>query len=766
MFSFTKKFLLVSISLLSTGIFVFFSQKVEFDNSNWLARDNPHEKKRIYLLHEYEKGESFIVAVNLEKDFFNEKMIAIFARITKEIEQIPYITEVKSPLTATTIINHNSILKVLSFHEAFKKKIIPDIEAYKKRFKKSDYYGTLLSKDYKKVVLQIKMQEKKESAHNENFAIRSNIVALTQKTLHTHLPGIKYHFAGEAHLQYASTKAIQEDLLIFLPITLLSACIFLYIIFRSFTRVLSVIYIAISTLAAMGCIFVLYDYPISAASSALPIILIVIVIADAIHIFRRWDANTKKIANLKDAAKRTFQETWRPCFHTSLTTAIGFGSFYFSELLPLKQFGQVAFITILLAYAMILSHIWLCLLLFYKHYINKSAKKGEIHTWLNGLLSSLYKLTSHHASLIVTISFILITIGIGSLFFLRTETNLLDTFFKKRSETYQSFDFIDEHLGGTGSVDIIVQSQKEDAFKQVEILKEIRHYESLFQKNESINFIQSYLNPIRMIHKEFSGPKADSSSLPQNNAQLSQEFLFLEFSRGDSRNDILAPYVDFDYKNSRIHLQTPNLNSLASRRVQTYLDNILQFTKGFDYFLTGPSIYFNAVGEYVVGTQLISITLTLIFIWILFTIQFGFKNGLIGIIANILPILMTVSMIVYMRIPFDIGTVLISSVSFGLCVDDTIHFLHSYRIQKSRNSCFHEVIQTTIQMVGQPIFFTSVLFGLAFLVFTFAQMVILLKLGIFTLISLSFAFFSNVIVLPAFLQVFDSKNDQNLKKTE
>ena len=758
MSSFQKRVLLISLSLLLNGFLLFFARKVEFDNSHWLDQDNPHEQKRKYIDDEYEKGESCIVAVNLEKDFFNQEMIETFSRITEEIEQIPYVTQVKNPLTATTIINHNSTLKVLSYEEALNQKIIPDIAAYKESFKKSDYYGNLLSKDYQKVTFQIKMQKDEKSVHNENFAIRSKMLELVQKIFHTHIPNLKYYFAGELYLNYSSTRFIQQDIVKFLPVTLILSCIFLYMIFRSFTRVFSILYTTISILGIMSVLFVMHDYPISAASSALPIMLVVITIADAIHIFRRWDENIKKISDLKEAAKRTFKETWLPCFLTSLTTAIGFGSFYFSELVPLRHFGKISFISILLAYAIILSHIWLSLLLFYKHYRTKNAKYDKMHMWLDDLLSFLYKSTSNHSSLIVAITFIFIFAGISSLFFIRTETNLLDTFFKKGSKVYQNFDFVDEHLGGTGNINIIFQAQKEADFKEVELLKEIQHYESLFQENKSIHFIQSYLNPIRMIHKEFSGPKVNSSSLPQNNSQLSQEILFLEFSRGDSKNDVLSPYVDFDYKNSRIHLQTSNLNSSEATKMQTYLENILQAKENFSYFLAGSSIYFNAVGDYVVETQFISITLTLICIWVLFVVQFGFKTSLIGLIANILPVLMTVSIIVYLRIPFDIGTVLISSISFGLCVDDTIHFLHSYHIQKSRNSHFDSIIQSTLQVVGQPIFFTSVLFGASFLVFTCAQMIIVIKLGIFTFISLSFAFFSNIVVLPALLHVFDSKS--------
>ena len=757
MSSFQKRFLLISVSLLLNGFLLFFARKLEFDNSHWLDQDNPHEQKRKYIDDEYEKGESCIVAVNLEKDFFNKELIETLSRITEEIEQIPYVTQVKNPLTATTIINHNSILKVLSFQEALNQKIIPDIAEYKERFKKSDYYGNLISKDYQKVTFQIKVQKDEKSIDNKNFAIRAKTIELVQKIFHTHIPNVKYHFAGELYLNYSSARLIQEDIINLLPITLILSCIFLYMIFRSFTRVFSVLYIMIGILGFMSTLFVVHDYPISAASSALPIMLVVIAIADAIHIFRRWDANIKKISDLKEAAKRTFQETWLPCFLTSLTTAVGFGSFYFSELIPLRHFGKISFISILSAYAMIISHIWLSLLLFYKHYAHKSAKYNKMHTWLNDFLRSLYKSTSNHSSLIVTITFVFIAIGISSLSLIRTESNLLDTFFKKKSKVYQNFNFVDEHLGGTGGIDIILQAHKETDFKEVKVLKEIEHYESLFREDKSIHSVQSYLNPIRMIHKEFSGPKVNSSSLPQNNSQLSQEILFLEFSRGDSENDVLSPYVDFNYKNSRVHLRTPNLNSSEATKMQTYLENTLQFKENFNYFLAGSSIYFNAIGEYVVETQFISITLTLICIWILFVFQFGFKNSLIGLIANLFPVLATVSIIVYLRIPFDIGTVLISSISFGLCVDDTIHFLHSYHIQKSRNSDFHSIIQSTLRMVGQPIFFTSVLFGLSFLVFTCAQMIILIKLGIFTFISLSFAFFSNIIILPALLQTFDSK---------
>ena len=276
------------------------------------------------------------------------------------------------------------------------------------------------------------------------------------------------------------------------------------------------------------------------------------------------------------------------------------------------------------------------------------------------------------------------------------ETNFLDVFFPKKSLLYQDFLFADEELNGTGIVDLLLKEKTENDFKN---FAEFSNITTLVKKLETIpnvNTVQSYLEPVSMIHKELSQNK---ENLPKNGAELEQELLFLEFSRGDKKTDVISPHMLFDYKEGRIQIQTPNLNSTKIDELKQEIQKLLVSIKTITFTLAGSSIYFHALSEEVLFTQVVSILLTLAITWLVFLVLFGWKLGSLGVIPSIFPVLVTANTIIFLGIPFDFAVILIGSISFGLCVDDTIHLLNHY---KKGNGLLQDRLQHSVQVLSHP----------------------------------------------------------------
>ncbi len=681
LFSLKKYLFLFLFFIVNVGL-IWLSLYTKFDNSVWLDEKNPHQINKDYLYTEFDHGEELVVAIDLATDFFQQKFIDLFGQITKEIEDQDGVVEVKTPLTATTIIQHKKIMEILSFEDALNKNIIPNIKAYKERFTQSDYYGRLLSKDYQKAVLIIKIEAPIEEY---NHYRREKIVKFVNTLLAKHEELKKNHFSGAVRLNQALARYTHDDLFILLCIALALICFLLYFIFHNIFRVCVIVYVALTALALSFAIFVLFGYSMTSVGVALPVLILVIAVADVIHIFNRWDDISTQFSvfdNQREILLRTIQETWLPCLLTSVTTAVGFGSFYFSELIPLSQFAKVSLVVIVFSYVIIVSHLWLCLWIFPNVLRKQSLKMG--HPYLEQMLLRIYQFSLKAHTWIIASLVLLAVLGIYSFSFLYTETNLLDVFFKKDSVVYQDFEYVDEHLGGTGAIDLIVRSKKKETFREIVSLQGHQTIEETMLDYGQVNYMQSYLTPLRMIHKEFARDGQLKGDLPTNEGQLAQELLFLEFSRGEKNNDVLSTYVDFDYSNSRIHIQTPNLNSLAASKARRYIEEHVKLPPSQKYDIAGSSMFFEILGNYVIDTQIASILVTIVFIWLSFMFHFGFRLSIAGVVANVLPVLLSTAMINYLGIPFDFATVLISSVSFGLCVDDTIHFLHFYKLQKNK----------------------------------------------------------------------------------
>ena len=138
----------------------------------------------------------------------------------------------------------------------------------------------------------------------------------------------------------------------------------------------------------------------------------------------------------------------------------------------------------------------------------------------------------------------------------------------------------------------------------------------------------------------------------------------------------------------------------------------------------------------------------------LLLLQFGIKAGLAGIIANLLPLVATTGLICWLGIPFDFATILVTGITLGLAVDDSIHFLHGYQRQEDQGSL---ATQRTLTVVGAPIMAVGILFCLGLAVLTQSDLVVLVRFGFFTLFGISLSVLATAVFLPALLGLIDDR---------
>ena len=720
------------------------SKEIIFDNSNWLTKKHEQKKWLDYLESEYTKGEEIIFIVHLKEDFFQQKILDNVAHISEQLEKLPFVNEVQTPLNATAVFSNAESLNVLPFKSALKKKILPSLQDYKKKLADSFYYTRLIDKDFKRIAFSIKMQTSNIESNTER---RKLIVENAKKIFSITENFTDISIVGEGALNYELNIASQKNLKNMLILSSSLILILLIIALRSFQQVFCILPTAGLNFFFSLFVIKLQGHPLTVVGIALPVLILVISAADSIHIVSRWSLLVANKTPRKKAITMAIRQTWLPCLGTSLTTAIGFGSFYFSELIPLKNFGWDSFFIIFVSFFLIITLTYTSLFICCA-FSNKNTNVD--HSWIKLLANFFYKTAKNYQKIITYTCLLLIFIFLYQLKNIRIETNFLDVFFAKKSKLYQDFLIVDKHLGGTGSIDIILNQEDTADFKDLSQFKKIKTYQKDFLQIPLINKMQSYLDPVQMVHKEL----ASENIFPKNQAELEQELLFLEFSRGDKKTDVISPYISFDYSEARLHLQTPNLKSVEISKIKDKLTKILFDSHKANFFLTGNSIFFHALSEEVLKTQLISILITVGMVWLIFIFLFGIRRGSIGIIATIFPILLASSLIILLKIPFDFAVILIGSISFGLCVDDTIHLLYYYNHKKG---AIAKKLKISIQTLSQPLFFTSILFSIGAGVFMASDLVILIKFGFFTCFSILGAFFSTLILLPSLLFVLEKK---------
>jgi len=624
--------------------------KLSFDNDTWLPAANPLRAELESFRAEFEPHEALLVAVELPVDFFAPEMTRAVRELEAALAALPAVRHVLSPVSATTIIKRGDALEITAFGDALDKGLL-DAESYRARFDLSPYAGKLLSPAHRVVALRVGVDRAGAEA-------RARAVAAIEATVRRHVAAIDAvaHLAGEAALKDELNRATRAQLPRLLALAALALAVFLRLACGGWRRAALVFTAAGAAVAAGLGLTAALGLPVNAVLLALPVMLAVIAVADALHILARWDGlggdggpsrhprsllsgggggdghghgdgdsdgdtgDARHSHSDSDGATTarltvTIGQTWLPCLAASVTSAVGFGAFALSELVPLRHFGWASAAAILYAYPLIVGALWGGL------WLLPGLRRAPVGRFPWGrLVAAVYQLSTARAGRITLAALVVAALLGGGLIHLRTETNFLSVFFAEDSRVRRAFDLVDARLGGSGRVEVVLRGDAGD-FATVDALAQVRRIAGRAVAIGTVNHVDSYLLPVALTHEAFvgdipprhprsllsggdgesgdgegdgegdhgesgdgevdgdgdghgegdhgesgDGEVATTATLPTTDAALAQELLFLSLSRSASRRDVLSPYLNFDHSGARLSLQTANLDSPQLRR--------------------------------------------------------------------------------------------------------------------------------------------------------------------------------------------------------
>lgn len=720
--------IIVIIGLLFGSVFLLIKplDNIVFNNSNWLDKNHPVEIQQNYVDKVFKQNESLLITIKLEKNYFTNSVIQTLNQVYQKLNAIQGIKKIRSPLHLKTSIKHNDTIEIRTYESALKNKILLDLKAYRQDFYENDYLRRFLNKKEDAFLLMLDIPVSNE----DNFQLRNFLIKEIRQVLDKSAFS-NYFFAGDFHLNYILDKKNRDNLYTLIPIAIFVLILLIYIFFRNFFVVFISVSIAIVCILLSLNLFVLLDKPISILALSLFLLLFSIAISDSLHIFGKWQHT--------DSIKTLFSQSWKPCLVTSLTSAFGFSLFYVSALIPLKNLAMVGVISILLSYVLVVGMTIIAILLL-PQYAKSSQQKQFIKLQTIMLLMKNYPKQIKRTVLSL---FIIVIIAMPFAFF---ESNMLDVFFAKNSKTYQNYHYIDKELGGTGSLNLVLEAPQKEAFKEINKFQTLLSFKEKSSKLSNVLLSYSYDNPIKMVHQDLSNAQ---NSVPQTSEELAQEILFLEFSRNDSDDGVLASYVNFDFNKVRIEFNTSNLNTHKIKSLLKEIKGQLSKTefKKIKTFFAGSSYYFYKLSSFVIETQILSTMISLLALFIFLWVFYNAKFALIGLVINAFPLMLVTALMIILRQPFDLSTVLISSICLAIAVDNSIHLIDT--INKQSSLKWSSIFKQKLPILTLVL----VLFLLSFLTFAFSDLVLLRNFGLYSAIMLLLSWLSNFILLPILYKI-------------
>jgi predicted RND superfamily exporter protein len=330
-----------------------------------------------------------------------------------------------------------------------------------------------------------------------------------------------------------------------------------------------------------------------------------------------------------------------------------------------------------------------------------------------------------------------------------------------------AYTIVDEHMMGTGSLEILVNMQQSDALMQADILQTMDQLQRLIENKYAQHIIRTHslANLVKDTHAIMQDGSDAYKTIPDDNIAVAQLLYLFNSSNPEERRAL----VNDDYSQSHISVQLRNAGSSEYaeffEQVQIDIEQAFASHKAqypnMDVHVTGTLAMMMRLMDDMSNNQFKSLALAMVFISGLLVLTLGsVQAGLMSIIPNMIPATLAFGLMGLMGIPLDTDTLMIAPLIIGIAVDDTIHFITHYRMALAKHSDMRLALVDTIKQVGQAVTYTSLVLGCGFFMLSFSNYLGLAKVGAFGSLAIFVALLCDLLFFPALIMVFKPKFGQ------
>ena len=803
-----KKFLerpkLILIALILIFSFsVYNAKNFQLDASaDSLLLENDPDLNYLRSVNERYSSEEFFVITYSPKKKINEESLKELRKFVDEINNIKWVSKSISVLNAplfessdlpliekikniqyivTPGIEINRALNELKNSPVYKKLIInedattfgivvyiKDNKEYLSALKTNKIFldkqqnSKLSEKDLKEFESQNKILEKLKKEHNKNLEFY-NI------EIRSHISKYK----NIADINLSGIPMIADDLISFVKkdITVFGSGVFIFIIitlwfiFRDIRWVIFPLLSCLLSIAIMVGMLGYLNWKVTVISSNFISIMLILTMEINIHYVERYKQLQAEFPKKKEnyLTYLTTTKIFTPILYAVLTTALAFLSLIFCDIKPVIDFGWM--MTLGLFISLFVSMILLPYLI-----IKFKPKATPIHESKESKLAEIFSsIALNQRFLVLAFSTIILILSIYGLTKLKVENSFIN-YFDKKTEIYQGMKLIDEKLGGTTPLEIILKFKDSDS-------KSNKNDDDFFQDSDSNEYKDSYwftnfrVNKIVNVHQYLEtlpeiGKVLSFYSVLQlgekinDNKKLGPLEMAILYSKlpDDIKKSIVTPYVSIENNEARISLRiidsNPNLNRKELLiKIQKDLEEKLNLNKD-EFKITGILVIFNNLLQSLFDSQIKTLGITFAGIFILLLILFkSLSWSIVAAIPNFTAALFILGSLGLFNIPLDMMTITIASISVGIAIDNSIHYIYRFREEFKINKNYKKTIEICHKSVGKAIVNASLTIVFGFSILIFSNFIPSIYFGIFTGLAMLTAMTLVLTLMPQLIAI-------------
>lgn len=708
-----------------------------------------------------EDGNIMVVGLK-DSTIYNLDKFAKLYQLNKEIGDLEGINEVIS-IPNLKYIYKNEDLKKFEYKSLFPQ-LPPDqptldsLIIFAKSIKLYD--GQIWNPQTGAMMLAIAIDKKYFASYRREDLIANIIKKSEQFSQKTQ---VAVHFSGVPYIRTIIAKSIREELSIFLALSLGVTIIVLFLFFRSWQPVVfPVILIGMVVIWTTGLLG-LFGYKMTVLTGLLPPILVVIGIPNSVYILTKFHQECIRKGDKIKALISVISKLGVVTLITNATTAIGFVTLTTAQISILQEFGLVAAINIMATF--IISLIYLPAVF---SYLPMPSTKNVEHlnfSFMKKILEGIALLvTGHRKKIYLTVS-VLAVISVFGMWKIKAVSYMVDDL-PNTSKIIQDLRFLETNFKGVMPLEIIVDTGKPKSLRRPEILAKIDSFQNYLQ---TIPYITPPISVVTLLkaanQSYFNGNPADFQLPSRRELPFVQRYIPKEGTITTMTNAL----IDTSGQNVRISLKVADLgsarmDSLVDKHIEPQAKAIFE-AEAMKVSITGTTLIFMKGNEYLISNLKQSLMLAIFLIGCI--IAFLFRNiriMFISVITNILPLLVTAGLMGYFGVPLKPSTALVFSITFGIAVDDSIHYLARYRQELwAHNFNVLEAVKLAIKETGTSMIYTSFVLFAGFVIFIASDFGGTIALGALTSTTLLIAMLTSLIVLPSLLITFDDGKHKRIR---
>ena len=557
---------------------------------------------------------------------------------------------------------------------------------------------------------------------------------------------------------------IKNDIVVFGFGVFLFIIATLWFVFRKIIWIIIPISSCLFSVTIMTGLLGIIGWKVTIISSNFIALMLILTMAMNIHMSTRYLQLRKEFPEKKnfEIILLTTNKMFWPIIYTVFTTIFAFLSLIFSEIKPIIDFGWM--MTFGLITSFIVTFTLLPTLLSFATTKNIFLKKQQDSKFTTFLA----QISLNNKNTIYGISGLVIILSVIGISKLEVENSFIN-YFNKDTEIYKGMKLIDDELGGTTPLEVILKFPKQEKKSVLNEDKEFDDWGDEDIDDEKYWFTKDKINKITSVHDYLDslpqiGKVLSLSSIMEvatqlnNNKPLGTLEMGVLYSKipENIKKEIIDPYISISDNEARISLRIIDSQENLRRndlinKINLDLKNKIGL-KESEFKLTGVLILFNNLLQSLFKSQILTLGIVMIGIFSMFIILFkNIKLSLIGVVPNFIAAFFILGIIGIAEIPLDMMTITIAAITIGIAVDNSIHYIYRFKEEFSRIKDYEKTLKICHSTVGVAILNTSITIIFGFSILVLSKFMPTIYFGLFTGLAMLLAMISVLTLLPVLI---------------